>query len=86
MIMPNQQRKDVQCSINNVNFRAGSTIFVDEPYFLQNAIWIKQDAFTLCLTLAREEANTLINLLNQHLDNIKANEIELLALNAKAAA
>jgi uncharacterized protein YaaQ len=90
MRLQNQNTADIKCIIDNAELRAASTIFSNDQYrsepYLQNAIWIKEGNFTLCLTLEREDTVNLINLLNQHLENIKANEFELIALNTKAAA
>jgi len=75
---------DVKIEIQNTEIRAASTIFND--FFLQNAIWFKQGNFSFCLTLERDDTENLINTLTKHLANIKSNEIEILALQTKAAA
>ncbi|MDP3088839.1 MAG: hypothetical protein Q8M99_11720 [Methylotenera sp.] len=78
--------KDLEAKIDGTSIRIASTIFLTNNAHLQNAVWLKQGNFSLCLILDRGDTTNLINLLNQHIDNIHANEIELIALNTKAAA
>ena len=79
-----KNRNDEELKISDTEIRAASTIFGDNT--LQNAIWLKQGNFSLCMTLEREDAENLISALNNHISNIKANELELIALQTKAAA
>lgn len=77
-------RFDNCIKISGTEIRAASTLFGDNK--LQNAIWFKQGNFSFCMTLEREDAEKLINTLNNHIESIKANESELIAVNTKAAA
>ncbi len=70
--------------IDNVSIRAASTIFGDQR--LQNAIWLKEERFMLSMRLEKEDAENLINVLNKHIENIKENELEVIAMQTKAAA
>ena len=75
---------DEKLNVSDVKIRFASTIFSDGT--LQNAAFIKEGNFMLSMSIEREDAEKIISALNQHIANIKENELELIALNTKAAA